>query len=462
MTQTPPIKTPCSYALDESIFRTYDIRGQTPEELPTELFWDLGHTFGKHVLKANKKSVCVGHDTRANAIALAKALIVGLEAAHVDVTYLGMVPTPVVYSTERLMNLDAGLMITGSHMQPQANGLKISLEGKPFYGADLQHLKKLLSQEQKHLADTLLPPQHTVLESYTKNLCASFAWPNKPCTIVWDFGGGATAVLQPWIARFLPGNHHFLHTTPSAKPPRPFDPTAPGALGTLKNSITQHEASIGFAFDGDGDRLVVVDATGQTWSGDETLTFFAYKQTGPECIVADIKSSPLLMDTLEAPVLFSKTGHVHLKQLMRDENASIGGEVSGHFFFRDRHPGFDDGFYAALRFLELMHIHTLDPVAWRRHLPKRFSSDEKRIPLAPSVQKSVLERLIQNLPSNASIDTQDGIRVICEDGWWIARMSQTESVLVLRWESRTRENYEKIKKNFRQNILSEEKNVFFL
>ena len=303
-----------------------------------------------------------------------------------------------------------------------------------------------------------------ILNDYITHLAQAFTWAKAPLKIVWDFGGGAPAILAPGIKATLPFEHYFVHDTVLETPLRSFDPTAPGALDALKERVLSESADVGLAFDGDGDRLVVIDSRGQVWNGDELLLFFASFQSDLKKVVADIKTSPLLMATLPkaCETLFTSTGHVHIKACMRKEHAAVGGEVSGHFFFRDRYFGFDDGFYAALRLLEILQRHTVDLAAWHNKLPQRFSSIEHRIPLPLDRHSHILNALKAMIPPNATLDTQDGLKAIFPGGWWIVRSSQTEAALVVRWESLTENGYCQTKQQFESLLKKEFSGHFFL
>lgn len=444
------------------VFRAYDIRGCAKAQLTPELYLRLGRAFATRVQGG---AVCVGHDTRASAVPLAQALMGGLTEGGVNVFDLGCVTTPLVYWAEHHLHCDAALMVTGSHTPPTFNGLKFSLGTRPFYGQDLQILKQEIERQKFRTPRALGTVQtRTLLKDYVHNVTQSFKWTTPRLKVVWDFGGGAPAILAQNIETVLPFDHHFLHDKILEAPLRSFDPTSPGALDTLKARVLSEKADVGLAFDGDGDRLVVMDGRGRVWSGDELLLFFAMHQHNLKTVVADIKASPLLMATLPqtCKTLFTSTGHVHIKDCMRKKNALLGGEVSGHFFFKDRYFGFDDGFYAAVRLLEILQSRTINLITWHEGLPKRFSSIEHRVPLPINRHEHILNTLHNMVPPNAVVDTQDGLKVIFPDGWWIVRSSQTESALVVRWENLTKNGYCQIKRQFESLLKKEFSGHFFL
>ncbi|MGB1230492.1 MAG: phosphomannomutase/phosphoglucomutase [Holosporaceae bacterium] len=445
------------------VFRAYDIRGLAHKELTPAFFQKVGQAFGALVIKQTPETtVCVGHDTRDSSPAFYDALIKGLTSAGCHVITLGLSTTPLVCWAEQHLSCAAALTITGSHTDAQRNGLKISWGGRPFYGDDLQKLKHTLETES--LPVTSLPAtakgtiQHKELhETYVKELLSAFDLPFGSHKIVWNFSHGAATCLVPFLKKLLPFQHTFLHTTPQAFPACSFDPTHAQAVQTLKDTLQKEQAVLGLAFDGDGDRLVVMDQTGTLLSGDEVLVFFATfqkEQTKP--IVADIKSSPLLLEAIaqNRSVHIAPTGHAHLKACMRKTGASLGGEVSGHFFFKDRYFGFDDGFYASLRFLEPLLQQKINLSQWRKTLPERFSSQEMRLPMTIAQQEKIIKDCRQwALCQKSDLLDMDGLRAKDSDGWWIVRSSQTEPLLVVRFEGKNLTYYNKTKQTLSEIFL---------
>jgi len=440
------------------VFRQYDIRGHAEQDLSPALFYAIGSVLGKKALEKNPlASLALGHDARSHSLGFAKALLAGLKEAGCEVHWLGLATTPLVYWSEYKFNLDGALMVTGSHTGAEKNGLKISLSKAPFYGKDLQTLMKSVefffkNSFSEHFSDIVSTQPNVSLlhrsskkeaENYVCDLTNRFEWNQDthvlPLKVVWDFGGAAPALLVDLIKTHVPGVHLFLNQTLSFTPPRPLDPGAPDALTHLQETVRQEKAQVGFAFDGDGDRLVVVDDTGRIWAGDETLVFFAtFQKKDPSPVVVDIKSSPFLLSELEKkrPVCWSPTGHVHLKTLMSTKRAHLGGEVSGHFFFKDTYWGFDDGFYAALRLLHLLCRKQIHLSSWYALLPVRCSSPEWRIPLLKNQQQEVLDALYkEGKKANAQCMTLDGLKIMTDTDWLIARSSQTEDCLSLRFEA---------------------------
>ncbi|MGL6187996.1 MAG: phosphomannomutase, partial [Holosporales bacterium] len=265
----------------------------------------------------------------------------------------------------------------------------------------------------------------------------------RPLKVIWDPGNGAFGIILKEVTDRLPHASLILHeevdgTFPNRSP----DPTKPSALKKLTDAVLREQADVGFAFDGDGDRVVVVDHRGIPFAGDELLFVFASRllpQIPQLKVVADIKCSPFLLRELEgkgAQVFVEKTGHVHIKKRMTTEGALLGGEVSGHFFFKDAHPGFDDGLYGALRILEFFAENYQFLKEVRREIPQRHTSPEIRLSCQENEKNLIISKIKEDLLSKkASFRSLDGIQVIREKEWWLIRASQTEASLIVRFEA---------------------------
>jgi len=449
--------------MPREIFRQYDIRGNASTQLTPDVCHRIARAFGELLQESGSKTphtvsapkVCLSFDGRLSSASLADAFVSGLLEQGIGVVFLGQGVTPFLYWAEHHLDVQAGIMITGSHNPPEDNGIKITLGKKPFYGEALQTLcdrcvSPLPLREPGKKTVTL-----GLQQTYVQSL--ALGWETAPRTsdpqpllVVWDSGHGAAGPLLKELVEELPHASILLHEgVDGTFPARPPDPTQKGALEKLQQRVLQEEADVGFAFDGDADRVVVVDSQGQVWMGDELLVFLAehLNAVSPTQVlrgVADIKSSPFLLERLAARGIdFSvvKTGHVHLKAAMAQGEAVLGGEVSGHFFFRDTHWGFDDGLYAALRVLHVLESSgSLE--AWRAQLGNRFASPEVRLPCPDRHKALILERLAASLKQEGqTFSTLDGIKFQEEHGWWLARASQTEPFLVIRWEGKSQQAF---------------------
>lgn len=435
------------------IFRGYDIRGKVGRDFSPQTAYLIGRAFGTVVRRANGQTVCVVRDGRLSSADLEKELIEGLVASGIEVSSLGLGPTPFLYWAERFLHTDAAIMITGSHNPPEENGFKFSFRTKPFFGDQIQRLLNLIEVEDFIDGEGTVET-HRLLGTYRQDLLDKLLWNERSLTIAWDPGHGAVGSVLSDLLEELPGFHFIIHGTVDGRfPARSPDPSRPQNLKTLKELVLNKHCDVGLAFDGDGDRLVVMDNQGRLWEGDEVLTLLAYDilQITPSIkIIADVKCSQILLDFIadfSGKVFLSKTGHVHVKQMMAKEDALLGGEMSGHFFFRDQHFGYDDGIYAALRFLTLL-TRLQEPLStWLSKLPTRYASPEMRILCAEEKKFSVIKNLQatfakQKIPFNHL----DGLRVEEKEGWWLLRASNTQAVLVARCESETSEGLNILKK----------------
>ncbi len=436
---------PSDLFIDPFIFREYDIRGTFETQLSFASAYRIAQAFGSWLNEIPSKGslgVCVAHDGRLSSPVLADAVSQGLLSQGIDVVFLGLGPTPFLYWAETHLDVVAGLMITGSHNPPQDNGIKITFNKKPFFGEQIQELyhcslNSLLAQTPgRFSSENLLP-------FYVENLLEKTPPCPQPLKVIWDPGNGAFGTILKEVTDRLPHASLILHEEVDGNfPNRSPDPTKPSALKKLTDTVLREQADIGFAFDGDGDRVVVVDHRGIPFAGDELLFVFASRllsQVPQLKVVADIKCSPFLLRELEekgAQVFVEKTGHVHIKKRMTTEGALLGGEVSGHFFFKDEHPGFDDGLYGALRILKFFAENSEFLKELRREIPQRYTSPEIRLSCQENEKNLIISTLKENLlRKQMSFRSLDGIQVIREKEWWLMRASQTEASLIVRFEA---------------------------
>ena len=431
-----------------SIFRDYDIRGKVGSDLSVQTAFDIGRAFGTILRRSGSTTVCVGRDGRLSSLDLEQDLIKGLQSCGIHVTSVGLGPTPFLYFAQRYLEVDAGVMITGSHNPPDENGFKLVCYGSPFFGPQIQRLYQRIEADdfvEANIKGKLEIVQ--ILDSYRLDLLERLSWGEYPLKVAWDPGHGAAGIVLEDLLPKLPGTHHLLHGPVDGRfPSRSPDPTAPGSLDSLSAFVREKGFDLGIALDGDGDRMVVVDDLGHVWAGDEVLAFFVMHMLhGYEALafVQDVKCSSFLsnwLKTQHAVPFFSKTGHVHVKALMKEKNILIGGEMSGHFFFRDQHPGYDDGLYAALRFLTCFSKSPTPLSQWLNQLPERHSTPELRLPCQDDQKDTVIEKVKAHYQEKGTpFHDLDGIRVEDQDGWWILRASQTQACLVARFESSTSE-----------------------
>jgi phosphomannomutase len=432
--------------LDPTILREYDVRGIVGEMLKLEDVRAIGRAFGTLVVRGGGRSVAVGYDGRLSSPTLEAALVAGLSAAGANVYRIGLGPTPMLYFAAHHLDADGGMMITGSHNPPEYNGIKMMKGHRAFFGEDIQTLGRMV-----HAADFAdgrgSVEDRRVDEDYADRLARDMQ-PGKPLAIAWDPGNGAAgAVLRKLCAR-LPGRHVVINevvdgTFPAHHP----DPTVEENLLDLKRAVAEHQCDLGIAFDGDGDRIGVIDAEGRVVWGDQLLVILAgpilAEQPGAT-IIADVKSSRVFFEEIErrgGKALMSRTGHSLIKSLMAEIGAPLAGEMSGHIFFSHRYYGYDDALYAAVRLLSVLATSPQSLAGMLTALPAMVNTPELRIDCADDRKFRVIEEVRGRLRGVSGITIQeiDGVRVSTEDGWWLLRASNTQPVLVGRCEAATQE-----------------------
>jgi phosphomannomutase len=429
--------------LHPSICREYDIRGIVGETLFAEDARALGQAFAAIVAETGGRRICVGRDGRLSSPQLAGALIEGLIDGGATVIDVGLGPTPMLYFASHRLAADGGIMVTGSHNPPSHNGFKLVRGNKPFFGADIQRLGALAATRPPTARRGSLSPQ-SVAEDYVERLLADFR-PGRPLRVVWDPGNGATGEFVERLAARLPGRHTVINgAIDGAFPAHHPDPTDPATLCQLIDRVAAEQADLGVAFDGDGDRIGVVDGKGRILWGDQILMLLAEEvlQERPGAtVMADVKASQALFDHVAAlggrPLMW-RTGHSLIKTKMAETGAPLAGEMSGHIFFADRYYGFDDALYAALRLISIVAGWQGVSLAQRNDaMPRLVNTPELRFDCPDERKFAVVERVKQRLAADgATVNDLDGVRVTHADGWWLLRASNTQAVLVARCEAR--------------------------
>lgn len=348
-----------SHHFHPTILREYDIRGIVGETLFAADAEAIGRAFGTLVVRNRGRVVCVGYDGRLSSPELEAALVRGLVATGVEVRRIGRGPTPMLYYAAHTMGADGGIMVTGSHNPPTHNGFKMVFGGKPFFADQIQELGRLVAAGDLESRDGGCVGEVSVREAYIDRLRADYDG-IRPLTVVWDAGNGATGEVMTALTERLPGTHILLNAAIDGRfPAHHPDPTEPENLAQLIEAVARHGAELGIAFDGDGDRIGVVDAKGRILWGDQMMMLLAedvLKSRPGAMILADVKASQSLFDHIAAlggqPVM-CRTGHSLIKTRLAETGAPLAGEMSGHIFFADRYYGYDDALYAAVRFLSL-------------------------------------------------------------------------------------------------------------
>jgi phosphomannomutase/phosphoglucomutase len=446
--------------LPREIFKAYDIRGIVGKTLTPDITRQIGRAFGSEARLHGLPSVVIGRDGRLSGPALAEALAEGLRSTGLEVIDVGAVATPMLYFAAHELSAGTGIMVTGSHNPPEYNGLKMVMGGAPVAGESIQGLRQRIeSKEFLNGAGGFRTEQ--IVESYLKRICDDIKLA-RPMRIVVDCGNGIPGAFVPDLYRrlgcqvdplFCDVDGHFPNHHP--------DPSQPENLVDLIHALGEKRGEIGLAFDGDGDRLGIVTSEGQIIYPDRQLMLFAAdvltRQPGAE-IIFDVKCTRHLFDWIRQhgghPSMW-KTGHSLIKTRMRETGAQLAGEMSGHFFFKERWYGFDDGLYAGARMLELL-SKVQDISQTLADLPDSVSTPELQIPLAEGENVALVEALRARGGFNNAKEVIliDGVRVEYPDGFALARPSNTTPVVVLRFEADNKAALERIQRDFRQAILA--------
>ncbi|RAX53567.1 phosphomannomutase/phosphoglucomutase [Helicobacter sp. 11-8110] len=432
-----------------TIFREYDIRGIYNQDLTQDNVVKIGFLLGKELKKRGGKTLGVGYDARVHSPIIFNWLCSGIGASGITTYNLGQIPTPVgyfaLYTDFDGLSLDGSIMITGSHNPPQYNGFKITLLKQPFFGEDIYKLEQDFYSLQTPKVKTETPQKLNILEKYIDFLSQEFQHLkglNIPINL--DCGNGIAAVGIAEILKRLELNFEGLYLNPDGTFPNHHpDPSEEKNLEDLKKLVAK-KGGIGFAFDGDGDRLALIKGD-KVYKGDELAIIFAQKIPNP-IIIGEVKCSLNMFESINkiGQAIMYKTGHSNLKIKLKETNAHLAFEVSGHIFFNDRYFGFDDATYAALRVLELIKEDGLEFDKILQTLPKLYSTDEIKIPTTEERKFQIIQELKETLknppkdfPEIIEIIDIDGLRVIFKDGWGLIRASNTTPVLVTRFEAKT-------------------------
>ncbi|KQV90985.1 phosphoglucomutase [Massilia sp. Root351] len=449
-------------SLSKSIFKAYDIRGIIGTTLDAGVAKQIGHAFGLAAAAKGERSVVIGRDGRLSGPELAAALAQGLQSAGVDVIDLGVVATPMVYFGTNVLSAKSGIMVTGSHNPPDYNGFKMVLAGEAIHGEAITGLyDSILANADKVAAEPGAYSTHDIRAEYLARIIGDVKIA-RPIKIAVDCGNGVAGAFAGDLYRGMGCDVVELFcevdgTFPNHHP----DPAHPENLQDLIRALQQTDAEIGLAFDGDGDRLGIVTKDGQIIYPDRQMMLFAQdvltRHPG-EQILYDVKCTRHLAPFIEksggVPLMY-KTGHSLVKAKLKETGAPLGGEMSGHIFFKDRWYGFDDGLYSGARMLEIL-TREADPSALLNSLPQSDSTPELHLHLKEGENFIVMDKLRSDakFPGNERIITIDGLRVEYADGFGLARSSNTTPVIVMRFEAETPEALARIQGEFKRVILA--------
>ena len=445
-----------SHQFHPTILREYDIRGIVPETLGVDDVRVIGRVFGTMLLEKGGRCAAVGYDGRLSSPELEAALVDGLAASGVAVTRIGRGPSPMLYYAAETLPADAGLMITGSHNPPDHNGIKMVVGGKPFFADDIRKLgDRARTGDYADGVAVGAVTDKSILSEYVARLLADFkAGDGEAMTVAWDAGNGAAGEALQMLVQGLPGRHVLLNedidgTFPAHHP----DPTVESNLDQLKDAVAAQGCDLGIAFDGDGDRIGVIDGRGRVLWGDQLLVVLAAEVLSDHpgaTIIADVKASTVFFDEIARmgghPLMW-KTGHSHIKNKMAECGAPLAGEMSAHIFFKHRYYGFDDALYVAVRLLSALNRSGESLAGVIDRLPVMENTPELRFECPEDRKFVVIDEVRSRLRDMDAIKVNDidGVRVETEDGWWLLRASNTQAVLVARCESATAEGLDRLK-----------------
>ena len=436
------------------VFREYDIRGLVASELTPQFAENLGRGFGRYLLEKDPaaQSIVLGRDHRLSSEALAAAFSRGVRSYGVDVIAIGVVPTPVTYFAAHTLPVDGLCMITGSHNPPEYNGFKVGIGKSTLAGAEVQELKARVV-DARDGGKSARESEHDMIVPYIHFIVESLGMAVRPLRVVCDAGNGTAGMVGPRLLRAL--GHHVIElfcdldgSFPNHHP----DPTVEANLRDLQRKVAETKSDLGIAWDGDADRLGAVDERGQILWGDQLMILFArdiLRERPGATFVSEVKCSQTLYDDIErrgGRAIMWKAGHSLIKSKMKEEHALLAGEMSGHIFFRHRYYGFDDGIYSAARLLELIARDDRPLSRMLDGVPRTYASPEIRFDFPEEKKFRAVELARERLRKHGKTVEVDGVRVIVEGGWGLVRASNTQPLLVLRWEAESEKRLREIQR----------------
>ena len=456
--------------MNTEIFREYDIRGIAERDLTSPVVEALGRAFAAYIKSRGISAVTVGYDARVSSARLCDDIVRGLVSGGMNVTIIGLCPTPVLYFSLFHLNPGSGVMITGSHNPAEFNGFKLCVGKDTIFGEEIQKIRQIMEKEgstwqsaegkdSKDIGyDLERVSRYPILPAYSDFLKKQFThYRDVPLKVVLDAGNGTAGLAAPEIIRMMGCSVIELFSEPDGTFPNHHpDPTIPKNLSVLIETVREQKADIGIAFDGDSDRIGAVDEKGNILWGDQLMVIFSRDILGERpgaTIVSEVKCSQTMYNDIRTRggnAIMWKTGHSLIKAKMKEVHASLAGEMSGHLFFADRYYGYDDAIYAACRLVEILKKlksrgdHSITASALIADLPKTFNTPEIRFDCPDHLKFKVVEKVkdifsrADGLPQKPrEVITVDGIRAVFDKGWGLIRASNTQPVLVMRFEAKS-------------------------
>jgi phosphomannomutase/phosphoglucomutase len=443
--------------MNKVIFREYDIRGDVEQDLTDSVVRDIGRAFAAYMAERGKNKASLGRDCRLSSEHFRDLIVEGMMEGGLDVIDLGLVPTPLFYYSLFTLDVEGGIMITGSHNPPSMNGFKVAFGKSTIFGEEIQYLGRLIEEKRFVRGKGSYKEYTGIVHDYYGFLRSNIKL-EKRFKVVIDAGNGTGGVVAVPILKemgqdvtgiFCDMDGHFPNHFP--------DPTVEKNMETLRRIVLDQKADIGIGYDGDSDRIGAIDNKGNIIWGDSLMIIFArdiLKAHQGASIVSEVKCSRNLFDDVEkhgGTAVMWKAGHSLIKQKMKETGAMLGGEMSGHIFFADKFFGFDDAIYSSLRLLEIMGKNDIPLSEYLADVPKTYSTPEIRIDCPDNVKFEVVKRLTEHYRKTYNIIDIDGVRILFDDGWGLVRSSNTQPILVLRFEAQTEEALTRI-----QNMVMED------
>lgn len=438
--------------MNTNIFRQYDIRGVVDRELTDGMVTKIGRAFAAYASRAGCRRILVGRDNRKSSPRYRDLLVEALLSSGCDVVDLGVVVTPMFYFAARHLGIRAGLMITASHNPADNNGFKVLLGETTLYGEEIQRLAKMVENEEFIDGPTGKLEKKNITEDYIEMIKARVQTGPRRLKVVIDCGNGTASIFAPRLFRELgcEVSELYCDSDPDFPNHHP-DPVKPENCVDLIRRVQEENADVGLGFDGDGDRLGVVDREGNIIWGDMLMILFwreiLPKNPGCDCIV-EVKCSQSLIDEIEKlggrPLIY-KTGHSLIKAKMKEIGAVFTGEMSGHMFFADEYYGYDDALYAAARLLRILSNSDQTITEMLADIPRYYATPELRVKSSDEEKFRVVEKVLNHFQQIYDVISVDGARILFPDGWGLVRASNTGPELIVRCEGKTPEGLERIK-----------------
>lgn len=431
--------------MNKNIFRLYDIRGVAYEELTSDVVSDIGKSYGTYMRSMGYNTVTIGRDNRTSSNDFFSIVSEGILSTGCKVINLGMVPTPLLYFSLFHLKPDGGIMITGSHNPPEYNGFKLCVGESSIFGDEIQKIRKICEGKDFYRGVGEME-EFDIVTPYKKMLLEKFQF-KKKIKVVMDGGNGAAGAVVPKLFNKMDCDFIPLYCEPDGSYPHHHpDPTVEENLQDLIGTVKENNADLGIAFDGDVDRIGVVDERGEIIWGDKLLVLYSrevLKKHPGAPVIFEVKCSQTLFNDIKKnggrPVMCA-VGHSIIKSEMKKEKALLAGEMSGHMFFSDEYFGYDDAIYAACRIIRILSESDMSISQMLDDLPRTFSTPEMRMDCADEIKFEIVKKVAEDLKKDFKTIDIDGVRVVFDHGWGLVRASNTQPALILRFEADSPEN----------------------